>query len=192
MDEYIRIVKYTVIQCLEAFVKGVNEIFRDEYLRRPNNKDINRLLQIWEAYGFLGMLGFINCMHWEWKNCLVVWQGQYDRGDHRKPTVILEVVVSQDLWIWQAYYGVVGLNNDINVLSQLSVFNDVLQGRAPLVQFAGDIYPNWVTFVKTIPMPQGEKRKLFVKCREFARMDVERAFNVFKSRFIIICGPSHN
>ena len=71
MDEYIRIVKYTVIQCLEAFVKGVNEIFGDKYLRRPNNNDINCLLQIGEARGFPGLLGSIDCMHWEWKNCPV-------------------------------------------------------------------------------------------------------------------------
>jgi len=46
------------------------------------------------------------------------------------------------------------------------------------------------TFVKTIPMPQGPKRKLFTKCEEAERMDVERAFGVLKSWFTIICDPS--
>jgi len=41
-------------------------------------------------------------------------------------------------------------------------------------------------------MPQGEKIKLFAKCQELARKDVDRAFSVLKSRFAIICGPSRN
>jgi len=74
------------------------------------------------------------------------------------------------------------------------MFNYVLQGRAPPAQFtingtpynmghylAYGIYPDWVTFVKTIPMPQGPKRKLFAKCQEATRKDVEQAFGVLKS-----------
>ena len=57
---------------------------------------------------------------------------------------------------------------------------------------ANDIYFDWATFVKVILMPQGEKRKLFVKCQEWARKDVEKAFDVLKSQFTIICGPSRN
>uniref|UniRef100_A0A0R0J1N9 Uncharacterized protein n=1 Tax=Glycine max TaxID=3847 RepID=A0A0R0J1N9_SOYBN len=107
VDEYVRIGESTAVECLEAFVKGVNEIFGDEHLRRPNNNNINRLLQIGKACS----------------------------------------------------------NNDINVLSQSLVFNDVLQG---------------------------EKRKLFAKCQEATRKDVDRTFGVLKSRFAIICAPSRN
>jgi len=99
VDEYVRIGECTATQCLPKFVRGVNEIFGQKYLRRLNNNDINRLLHIEDARGFPDMLGSIDCMHWEWKNCLVAWQGQYRRGDHHKPTIILEVVASQDLWI---------------------------------------------------------------------------------------------
>ena len=113
----------------------MNQIFGDEYLRSPNDNDINRLLQIGKAHGFLGMLNSIDCMLWEWKNCPVAWQDQYRRGDYRKPIVILEIVASQDLWIWHVYYGVVGSNNDINVLNQLPMFNHILESQAPLMQF---------------------------------------------------------
>ena len=65
VNEYVRIVECNTIQCLEDFVKGVNKIFGDEYLRRLNNNDINCLLQIGETREFSGMLGFINCMHSE-------------------------------------------------------------------------------------------------------------------------------
>jgi hypothetical protein len=51
------------------------------------------------------------------------------------------------------------------------------------------IYPNWSTFVKTIPRPLEAKRKYFTSKQKFARKDVERAFGVLQSRFAIICGP---
>ena len=73
VDEYVRIDECTATQCLQKFVRGVNEIFGQEYLRRLNNNDINHLLQIGDAQGFSDMLGSIDCMHWEWKNCLVAW-----------------------------------------------------------------------------------------------------------------------
>ena len=63
IDNNICIGKSTTIECLEHFVKGVNENYGVEYLRRPNNDDIQRLLQMDEARGFLGMLGSIDCMH---------------------------------------------------------------------------------------------------------------------------------
>ncbi|XP_074321996.1 uncharacterized protein LOC141659144 [Apium graveolens] len=55
---------------------------------------------------------------------------------------------------------------------------------------ADGIYPECATFVKTIPRPQGEKRKLFSKYQEGQRKDVKRAFGVLQSRFAIIRGPA--
>ena len=63
VDEYVRIGKSTTIECLERFVKGVNNVYGSEYLRRPNNVDVERLLQIGAARDFPGMLGSIDCMH---------------------------------------------------------------------------------------------------------------------------------
>jgi len=80
------------------------------------------------------MIGSIDCMHWEWKNCPTAWKGQYTRGSG-KPTIVLEAVASQDLWIWHAFFGLPGTLNDINVLDRSPVFDDILQGRAPKVNF---------------------------------------------------------
>jgi hypothetical protein len=55
---------------------------------------------------------------------------------------------------------------------------------------ANGIYPLWATFVKTIPEPQGNKRKYFAKAQEAVRKDVERAFGVLQSRFAIVRGPA--
>jgi hypothetical protein len=199
VDDYLRIGETTTLKCVDKFTRGVINLFGPQYLRKPTTEDIERFLRMGEARGFPGMLGSIDCMHWERKNCPVSFKGQYIRGDHGKPTVMLEAVASQDLWIWHAFFGVAGSNNDINVLNQSDVFNDVMQGRAPEVHYSVNgheynmgyylsdgIYPEWATFVKSIPMPQGDKRKLFAKHQEGARKDIERAFGVLQSRFAII------
>jgi hypothetical protein len=55
---------------------------------------------------------------------------------------------------------------------------------------ADGIYPEWATFVKTIPMLQGEKRKLFAQKQESTGKDMEQTFEVLQSRFMIIRGPA--
>jgi hypothetical protein len=74
-----------------------------------------------------------------------------------------------------------------------------LKGEAPRVQYnangrqydtgyylADGIYPEWATFVKSIPLPQNDKIKLFAKHQEEARKDVERAFAALQSCFSIV------
>ena len=202
MDEYVRIGESTAMKSLKKFVKAVVDIFSKEYLRSPNNKDIARLLANGERRGFLGMPGSIDCMHWKWKNCPVAWKGQYS-GHIREPTIVLEAVASFDLWIWHAFFGLPGSNNDINVLERSPIFSELEQGRAPAVNYsingheytmgyylADGIYPKWSTFVKTIPSPRGHKNKLFAKAQEANRKDVERAFGVLQARFAIVRGPA--
>uniref|UniRef100_A0A0D3ATT2 DDE Tnp4 domain-containing protein n=1 Tax=Brassica oleracea var. oleracea TaxID=109376 RepID=A0A0D3ATT2_BRAOL len=98
VDEYLRLGESTTRKCLENFVEGIINLFGDEYLRRPTSADLQRLLDIGEYRGFPGMIGSINCMHWEWKNCPTAWKGQYSLGSG-KPTIVLEAVASYDLWI---------------------------------------------------------------------------------------------
>ncbi|WZZ29486.1 hypothetical protein YC2023_012887 [Brassica napus] len=98
VDEYLRLGESTTLSCLTNFTEGVIQLFGDEYLRRPTLEDLQRLLDIGEIRGFPGMIGSIDCMHWEWKNCPTAWKGQYTRGSG-KPTIVLEAVASQDLWI---------------------------------------------------------------------------------------------
>nr|XP_043619631.1 uncharacterized protein LOC122591426 [Erigeron canadensis] len=135
----------------------------------------------------------LDCTHWAWDNCLVAWRGQYTRGDHHRPTIMLEAVASQDCWIWHTYFGVADSNNDINVLNQSPLFNGFKDGIAPVVPFTVNgteykypyylvdgIYPRYAMFVKTIPHPTNEKRIRFAKAHEAARKDVERTFGIIK------------
>ena len=63
-DENLQIAESTLIETLENFCKGIIECFGPNYLRRPTAEDIHRLLHVGEARGFPGMLGSIDCMHW--------------------------------------------------------------------------------------------------------------------------------
>jgi hypothetical protein len=57
-----------------------------------------------EERGFPGMLGSIDCMHWQLHNCPVGWQGQFTWGDIKHPTIILEAISSHDCWICHAFF----------------------------------------------------------------------------------------
>ncbi|KAK2645506.1 hypothetical protein Ddye_020701 [Dipteronia dyeriana] len=127
IDEYLKIGKSTTIESLKRFCRAVVEKFIGEYLRSPNATDVARLLRIGKDRGFPGMLGSLDCMHWKWKNCPTAWAGQYT-GRSGSPTIILEVVADYDLWIWHAYFGLPGTNNDINVLETSHLFSNLTQG----------------------------------------------------------------
>ena len=205
IDEYLKLARSTALECLEKFCEGIIHCYEEEFCRRPNVADIQRLLAKAEERGFPGMLGSIDCMHWQWRNCPVAHAGQFTRGDIKHPTIILEAVASYDRWIWHAFFGVAGSNNDINVLNQSPLFKDVLQGQAPIVNFmvnghehnmgyylADGIYPSWPVFIKGIPLPQSEKHQLFTNAQAAWRKDVECAFGVLKSRFNIIAVPGRS
>ena len=66
--------------------------------REPNEEDVQHLLAINRERVFPGMLGSIDCMHWEWKNCPAAWAGQF-QGKEKTPTVILEAITSYNLHI---------------------------------------------------------------------------------------------
>ena len=69
VDEYLKIGGSTAMECMKNFAASVIQVFGDEYLRKPTQADVDRLLQVAEARDFPDMLGSIDFMHWEWKNC---------------------------------------------------------------------------------------------------------------------------
>ena len=190
MDEVVRIAESTMIEAFKHFVKAVVDVFGDQYLRPPNDDDTRKLLASNERRGWAGMLGCIDCMHWRWKNCPTGWKGYYE-GHVDGPTMILEAVASQDLWIWHSFFGLPGLLNDVNVLQRSPLFQRLTSGTSPPVEYfvngnkytmgyylADGIYPSWATFVKSFRNPQGNKKIHFTQAQESVRKDVERAFGV--------------
>ncbi|GJS03717.1 ALP1-like protein isoform X1 [Tanacetum coccineum] len=137
-----------------------------EFLRKPTLADIQNLYAAHNRiHGFPGMLGSIDCMHWEWVNCPKSWHGQYGRG----------------------------ANNDITVLHHSPLFDDLLADNEPVAPYvvngqpfdkgyylADGIYPQWSTFVKSFTVARDEKNVVFKRRQESAQKDVERAFGVLQ------------
>ncbi|CAM8993329.1 unnamed protein product [Rhodiola kirilowii] len=180
----------TTLECLKKWCAQVVKHYKDRYLRSLNAADLSRLLQRAKQRGFPGMIGSIDCMHWEWKNYPTSWQGAYS-GRKGRPTIILEAVASYDTWIWHSFIGVPGAQNDINVLHQSDIFDPLLAGICPQVTYkvngntydvgyylANRIYPKYSSFVKTILNPQGDPEKLFAKKQESYHKDVEKCFGI--------------
>ena len=93
--------------------------------------------------------------------------------------------------------------NDLNILDRSTVFDDIINDVAPEVNFSVNgtdyhygyyltdgIYPKWVTFIQSIPIPQGPKAVLFSQRQEAVRKDVKRAFGVLQARFAIVKNPA--
>ena len=140
-----------------------------------------------------------------WKKCPTAWHGQYI-GHDRDPTIVLEAVDSQDLWIWHCFFfGSPGSLNDVNVMQRSHLLNRLANGEAPACNYtvngheysmgyylADGIYPPWSVFVKSIPQKYRKDRRddVFCQAQEAARKDIERAFGVLQSRFAIVRGPA--
>ncbi|CAL2258335.1 unnamed protein product [Prunus armeniaca] len=148
VDEITRMGKSTILESLVRFCDAIKTLYTRDYLRKPMHRDFQKLLQKAEARGFPSMIESIDCMHWQWKNAQLL------------------AVASFDTWVRHVFFGVVGSQNDLNVLGQSPVFKDVLRGQASQITYeinntiywnrhylADGINLRWTTFVKTILHP---------------------------------------
>ena len=76
-DEYLQLSESSSLESMDNFCNSIVSLFSTEYLRHPTVEDLERLLNIGAKRGFPGMLGSLDCMHWEWKNCPAAWAGQF-------------------------------------------------------------------------------------------------------------------
>nr|GEV29209.1 hypothetical protein [Tanacetum cinerariifolium] len=172
-DEYFQMSEHTARDALFFFNMCIIELYMPKYLRKSTSEDVVNIQQKHNnVHCFSGMLGSIDCMHWEWKNCPVAWQGQYGRA---------------------------GANNDINVLDNSSLFDYLLDDLALAVPYvvngvgyrngyylADGIYPEWASFVKSFTAATDSKHTYFKQHQESARKDVERAFGVLQGHWGLI------
>nr|XP_051190786.1 uncharacterized protein LOC127304120 [Lolium perenne] len=164
-DEYLRMGESTCFESMYRFYRAVIAVFGKHSYREPTVGDTRRLLSINESRGFLGMIGSIDCMHREWKKYPFGCQGQYN--SHAEGCiVILEVVISQDVWIWLMQGKASRVSYEINGNEYNKTY-----------YLADGIYPEWATLVKPVRNPNTEKAKMQDACKK----DVEREFGVLQA-----------
>ncbi|XP_042962366.1 uncharacterized protein LOC122296628 [Carya illinoinensis] len=167
MDEYLKIGETIALRSLKMFVKAVVSIFSEEYLRKPNNDDIVRLLAVGEKHGFPESVASYD---------LWIWHAFFGLpGSHNDINVLDRSFIFSDL-----------------AQGRTPTVNYTINGHNYAMGYylADGIYLQWATFVKTISAPQGNKKKYFAAAQESAQKDVERAFGVLQARFAIIRGPA--
>ncbi|GJZ03269.1 ALP1-like protein isoform X1 [Tanacetum coccineum] len=135
-DEYLQIAERCSRECLVNLTKCIYIIYVEEYLRRTTLEGFEKTYALHkEKHGLPGMLESIDCMHWDWRNYPKALHAQFKRRDHKYPTLMLEAVADQKLWIWHVYFWGSGANNDLNVLYGSPLFDDVLTDTAPEASF---------------------------------------------------------
>ncbi|KAI5347282.1 hypothetical protein L3X38_015161 [Prunus dulcis] len=171
VDEIAQMGKSTVLESLVRFCDAMETLYTRDYLRRSTPRDLQRLLQKAESRGFPGMIGSIDCMHWQWKNCPTAWQGDYGniKGQKSQSPVFNDVLRGE----------APNITYEIN--------NTIYQNGYYL---ANDIYPRWTTFVKTISYPRSHKQNFFAHYQEGYIKDVERCFGILQARLAIIRGAA--
>lgn len=207
--------KTTALDTLLYFCTAIVEVYGSSYMKKPSAADVKRICRMHEMkFGFPGLFGSLDCTHWEWRSCPYAYAGAY-QNRHGKKSIILEAVASNDLWIWHAFIGASGSNNDLNVLfaSPLldSFANGKFEGISTPIQyetiqevnenefiskahnfpylFVDGIYPEIAPFVKSYRFSNDEKEKRFIKKHEGFRKNVECCFGVLKGKWRIIDTP---
>jgi len=107
------------------------------------------------------------------------WKVSFQKQLYKVPTIILEAITLCDVRIWYAFFGLSRSLNYINILNRSLVFQELYENWAPKCEYvineyeykigyylSDEIYPKWATFVKTIPLSQGPKKKFFAKRQE--------------------------
>nr|GEX65876.1 hypothetical protein [Tanacetum cinerariifolium] len=140
--EYLQMSERTARDCLLYFNMCIIDLYMSKYLRKTTLEDVKkyiinmlRVMVFWECFEAL-----IVCTR-NRKN--VQYHGRDNTchgrdntiGDKKYPTIMLKVVASHDMWIWHAFFGAAGANNDINVLDNSLLFDDLIDDKSSIALF---------------------------------------------------------
>lgn len=206
LDDVAYMAEQSVSDYFKLFCNDVMSIYGKMFLnRRPNEGELEAIVEQFEEMGVPGCMGSIDCMKIKWKNCPYYEKGQMlNTNESNLATIRCEAWCDHDLYCWHWYPGRSGTNNDITIVSRSPLFRDVFndyfnvrskrgykiipEGKIRrLYYFLVDgIYPNWPLFAKPIHQPVNEEEGKYSSFQEGVRKDIERLFGILQIRFAIM------
>ena len=82
-----------------------------------------------EKRGFPGMIGSIDCCHWQWHRCPIAWQGQFQDRKHQR-SLVVEAIAGHDTYFHQAFAGLPGSLNDIKIMGRTDLQHKYMMSSA--------------------------------------------------------------
>ncbi|KAL3787001.1 hypothetical protein ACHAWO_008114, partial [Cyclotella atomus] len=171
------------------------------YLRFPTKQDARNITNLHKRqHGIDGMMGSLDVTKVHWANCPTAWHGQF-KGKEGIPTISLEAVVDYNLWIWHSAFGFPDSLNDLNIWEKSPLLNSMTDGTnneidfpfiidgqqfAELFYLVDGIYPWLSRFLLTVKDPTTFVDKFYASFQEAARKAIERAFGVWKRKFLSV------
>ena len=207
--DYFQMSKTFARQCCKVFDATIKLLYAAEYLRIPTSQDLIAITKLHKAiHGIDGLLGSLDCMHANWKNCPTGWQGSY-KGKEGVPTIVLEAMADYHGWFHHVFFGSCGTLNDKSVLYLSHLFDAMTDGTLEAAEesvvpyrigseefdklfiLVDGIYPPYSRFVKGITYPVTRREKKFTQWQEAVRKDIERAFGLLQGKFQCMARPFH-
>ena len=202
VHEYTGVAEKTATTALEKFCRWVIRTYSDEFINTWGEAETKEEMEMNAKRGFPGMMGSIDCTHWQWKNCPMAWQGMYQDRNHKK-SIVAEAICGHDMYFYQVYVGLPGSLNDINIMGQTTMQSNYFESGAIDMTYmvggeeftgayflADGIYPDFPYLVKTVAEPITMQEKLFAKVQEGCRKDVERAFGRMLAKWHVLAGAA--
>jgi hypothetical protein len=201
--DYYQMGESTARLCMAKLCRGIYECEEISafYLRFPSKSDARNIVNLHKrVHGIPGMLGSLDVTKVHWANCPTAWKGQFE-GKEGVPTIGLEAVADYNCWIWHSAFGFPGTMNDLNIWDRSPLFASMTDGThneidipfvingevfQQLFYLVDGIYPLLARFVSSVKDPTNVIDQFFTKKQEAARKDVERAFGIWKKKFLSV------
>jgi len=127
-DEYVRLPRTVISKSTKLLMEFIFKRWGPTYLRRPNQDELNTMMQRKKERGMPGCMGSLDCCHWEWHQCPKGMAGAY-QSRKGKRGIVVESVCDEDLWFWHLFVGPPGSLNDIHVIQQSPLYLNVTGSR---------------------------------------------------------------